>query len=740
MNSMSDSPVNVPPPLVDGELVDDRSVEAFDGDSFGHADFARELAGMICHTKTPANIALFGAWGSGKSGIANLVRQALPNKASDVRFVVFDASKYAELPLRRHFISQVAHGLGIGTDKYHNGLYVDTEGRDIKFRGRDWVKLAGAFGLSVALAFAVLLAIATFVAAVSKGSFGSNWSHIVRDYLLATLPVAAVITAFVKLAADGFHITTHRTAPSGDEEFETRFKELVAEAKTSRLVVFVDELDRCSPAQVASTLETLKTFLFVEGCVFVVAADQQVLEQALRREVRQHTPEDVTNPYYSAGSSYLDKVFQYQLTLPPLRSPTLSRFALMLVAERPGVWQRVPQLDEAISVLIATHVVSPRRVKVLLNRFAIAYRLAERRAAEGRLDPDFGSRATELAKLVCLQAEFPLFAEDLTIDARLPDLVRMVADGEELPVSVRPEVADRATAYAEGRRIVAELLVEAEPTETAITLPAPADVGPEEADEEDVDSAELGVLGGRAGPSRAQEVARKQAQQLVAYLRKTRYVSGPAPDLLYLESAGAGHGIDAVLADRLQRAALDNDTAEVLALVASASTDGQGRGALLVLADVVRQAQPGIEGRNVVSQLLQALQRSGVDLAGDADSIADAVAAHLVQAELQPEDLLGALILARASSRRVGRELLDAVIRHPETTRRPDVACAVLDRASDVPQELRGTLATVARTALFEAPKQAAEHLMLLPSAARACCSTRRHRPSRRRATRTTWL
>jgi hypothetical protein len=709
------TPPDNPPPLVDGELVDDRALDAFDGDSFGHADFARELAGVIGRTKTPANIALFGAWGSGKSGIANLVKQALPQKKSEVRFVVFDASKYAELPLRRHFISQVAHGLEINADKYHRGLYVGEETRDIKFRGRDWLRLVGAFGLSVTLTLAVLLAIATFVAAVSTGPFGSNWSHIVRDYLLATLPVAAVITTFVKLAADGFHITTHRSAPSGDEEFETRFEELVGDAKTERLVVFIDELDRCSPAQVASVLETLKTFLFIKGCVFVVAADQQVLEQALRRKVRQHTPEDATNPYYSAGSSYLDKVFQYQLTLPPLRSPTLSRFAVTLAEGRPGVWQRVPRLDEAISVLIPSHVVSPRRVKVLLNRFAIAYRLAERRAAEGRLDPDFGARATELSKLVCLQSEFPLFAEDLTIDARLPDLVRMVADNEDLPASVRPDVMERATAYAEGRRIVAELLVEVEPIESRKLIAESTQVAEGDGEGlEDEDNDELDEDPQRT--SRADEVARKHAQQLVAYLRKTRHVAGPAPDLLYLESAGAGHGIDAVLADRLQRAAVDNDTAEVLALVASASRDGQGRGALLVLADVVRQAQPGIEGRNAAGQLLQAIQRSGVGLGGDADAIADAIAAHLVQAELQPEDLLGALILARACHRDVGPKLLDAVIRHPDATQSVDVACAVLDQADAVPRGLRERLASVTSTALLDAPGQVAQHLVALPS------------------------
>jgi energy-coupling factor transporter ATP-binding protein EcfA2 len=713
---LATTPSACPPPLLDNELVDDRSLEAFDGDSFGHGDFVRELAGVVLQASAPANIALFGAWGSGKSSIANLLKKQLPPKNSEVRFVVFDASKYAEAPLRRHFISQVAHGLDIKDSDYHDGLYTGVETRDVKFRPGEFGKLTGAFLIAVLLTLLVLVAIASGVAALQVGDFEPNWSRNVKDYLLATLPVAAVITAFIKLAGDGFHLKTTKTAPSGDEEFERVFKELVKEAKTKRLVVFVDELDRCSPAQVASTLETLKTFLFVEGCVFVVAADQQVLEQALRRKVRQHTPEDTSNPYYSAGSSYLDKVFQYQLTLPPLRAPTLSRFALSLVRGEPGVWERVPQLDEAVSVLIPTHVVSPRRVKVLLNRFAITYRLAERRAAEGRLDPDLGARATELAKLVCLQAEFPLFAEDLTLDGRLPQLVRMAAEGEEMPANVRPEVLQRVVAYAKGQRIVAELLVEPQPTgeddqDAVEQTPTTAPDDDAEGDSEDGESREVDTR----AKNRGDEVARQHAQQLLAYLRKTRHVAGPAPDLLYLESAGAGHGIDAVLADRLQRAALDNDISEVLALVASASGDGQGRGALLVLADVVRQAQPGIEGRNVVSAVLQGIERSGVELGDAADPIGDAVAGHLAQADLQAEDLKGALALSGASNRTVGPWLLEAVLRHPASRADVEVATSLVGRAEGVPEELQMLLAQAAATALLQNASQAAERLAALP-------------------------
>jgi hypothetical protein len=165
----------------------------------------------------------------------------------------------------------------------------------------------------------------------------------------------------------------------------------------------------------------------------------------------------------------------------------------------------------------------------------------------------------------------------------------------------------------------------------------------------------------------------------------------------------------------LQYAALNNDVQDVLRLVASASDDDQGHAALLVLADFARADQPGQEGRNVISTLLQAIARSGVELGASADPIADAVASHLRRAELAPHDLLGALMLSRACSRAVGPELLATVLRHEAAEAQLEVALGLIDRSADVPDELRARLARVAAAAVLVEPGQAADHLRTVP-------------------------
>jgi KAP family P-loop domain len=100
----------------------------------------------------------------------------------------------------------------------------------------------------------------------------------------------------------------------------------------------------------------LRTFLEIRPCIFVVAADQQVLEHALTEAARQATPFNPSNPYYSAGSAYLDKIFQYQLALPPILPRRLSAFALELIENREGVWSEVGNRVDLVGVLVPTHV------------------------------------------------------------------------------------------------------------------------------------------------------------------------------------------------------------------------------------------------------------------------------------------------------------------------------------------------------------------------------------------------
>ncbi|HMG62041.1 MAG TPA: P-loop NTPase fold protein [Streptosporangiaceae bacterium] len=48
-----------------------------------------------------------------------------------------------------------------------------------------------------------------------------------------------------------------------------------------RVVIFVDDLDRCLPSKALDVLVSMKLFFDVEGCVFIIGLDQGIVEQAV---------------------------------------------------------------------------------------------------------------------------------------------------------------------------------------------------------------------------------------------------------------------------------------------------------------------------------------------------------------------------------------------------------------------------------------------------------------------------
>jgi KAP family P-loop domain len=70
--------------------------------------------------------------------------------------------------------------------------------------------------------------------------------------------------------------------------FESQFDALVREyvGADGYLVVFIDDLDRCLPENAIEVVEALKLYLDRASCVFVVGAQPDVIEEAVRRRYK----------------------------------------------------------------------------------------------------------------------------------------------------------------------------------------------------------------------------------------------------------------------------------------------------------------------------------------------------------------------------------------------------------------------------------------------------------------------
>jgi hypothetical protein len=91
--------------------------------------------------------------------------------------------------------------------------------------------------------------------------------------------------------------------------FEEDFKKLVEDyvGTCGRLVIFIDDLDRCLPTEALTVLEALKLYLDRANCVFFIGLDRRTIEQAVREK---YSSVDIT------GKDYIEKMIHLNFFIP----------------------------------------------------------------------------------------------------------------------------------------------------------------------------------------------------------------------------------------------------------------------------------------------------------------------------------------------------------------------------------------------------------------------------------------
>lgn len=607
------------------DLIADRALGPDDPDDLQHLPIARRVADLIVSTDTPANIALFGPWGSGKSSFAQLLRGCLEERKPKVGMVVYDAWTFEGESLQRNFISAAATRLGLTEDadsrnwEFHGGLYASRHSARVKLSKWDLAKLLLlATGIAaLALVFLVLL-VAGLALVLGEDPIASVVDAI--PSLIPATAVAGLLGSITREILAGAKLEIDESAPT-QEQFRAKFGSLVQRAMKEggfeRLVFFIDELDRCSPEQVMQILAAIRHFYHQDNCVFVIAADREVVELAIQQKSQQSTPINKESPYYSSASEYIDKVFQFQIALPPLRNRRLTRYARNLVADKSsGLWHELAAIDvktrdRVMYVLIPSHVRSPRRVKVLLNNFATSARVTQARGL------NWVDRAFEIAKLTVLRTEFPHFAVDLQFEPRLP---RLVLDPPSNPSARVSELLERH--YLPLTSIKKAAVPTAAEPELTATDPIVAKARPE--DRVDLKSAER--------------------VNLRRYLMRTSAYPDPTRDLLFLEPAGAA--VD--LQDEVFGELIESDAIETPTNVVRAATNQEipeRLKAIRVLADMLGQ-EFGQERANLATALLGIAEQLEYDVAPHREYVLGPLELYLKEEGLDDAHLSGTLAIA----------------------------------------------------------------------------------------------
>lgn len=115
-------------------------------------------------------------------------------------------------------------------------------------------------------------------------------------------------------------------------EFRKDFEKLIEDSKQGKIVVLIDDLDRCLPRHIIDNLEAIKLFLNVPGTAFVIAADKYIVSNAIKseyKEIIQAASEDRPN----LGDSYMEKFIQLPYTIPTLSPKEVETYVTLLFCQ-----------------------------------------------------------------------------------------------------------------------------------------------------------------------------------------------------------------------------------------------------------------------------------------------------------------------------------------------------------------------------------------------------------------------
>ncbi|WKZ44022.1 MAG: SUMF1/EgtB/PvdO family nonheme iron enzyme [Anaerolineales bacterium] len=374
-------------------IVNDQPTER---DALDFTPYVETLADIIQTGNTPLTIGVFGGWGSGKTSLMRMVKNGIPDSdykglPKDYTVAWFDAWKYdKEETLWRAFLLNVLFAVEQKSGETEELKTLKT----MLYRGLEFEKTGG-----------VTIDLAKLGAKVAEGAVQIGLSFIPPLKTLAEMAkelqksgVGNIEGAFensIQRERSKIYAEQVRSLEQFQEKFATLIQSYIS---PNRLVVFVDDLDRCLPEKAIQVLEAIKLFLDVQDCVFVLGIDQDVIARGIEmkyKDVKDKKDADGKPHFTIEGIKYLEKIIQLPFQIPPVIQDDMSAF----VEGLSGDWPHA----ECHHVFAEGLGDNPRNIKRTVNTFLMLSKLAEKR--KERLKETV--KPIRLAKVVAIQAVHP---------------------------------------------------------------------------------------------------------------------------------------------------------------------------------------------------------------------------------------------------------------------------------------------------------------------------------------------
>lgn len=395
-------------PTAPSETWRDTAIERSESDRFNFQDVADVLARRVGEAEPPITVGVFGQWGSGKTSLMRLIQQALAARAGSEQRVeaiwinawMLSSRETLWIAFLQALLSRIHSELGwyrriqFNTRSFFQRVQWSKLSRSLLLNGYRFVLTALPIILTTLYARDASTALeeGTAVSSALAPALGGGLSSLLGLWLLVR---PAVQAAREKMTLNLDEILQDRPLAeqvSQLERLRDSFDVIVQTwvGEQGRVIVFVDDLDRCAPDKIAEVFEAVKMFVGTKRTITVIGVDYGVVCKAVKRKYEMSDVGDAVE--------YLEKLFQVPFHLPPLQPEQIEEFIRLQYPDVPIQDPDVP------SVLAYGLEPNPRKVKQILNVHRTALELANERWAAW--DIEYKMDAELMAKILVIQSRF----------------------------------------------------------------------------------------------------------------------------------------------------------------------------------------------------------------------------------------------------------------------------------------------------------------------------------------------
>jgi KAP family P-loop domain len=286
--------------------------------------YGKTIADSIRGTFPKFSIGVYGEWGTGKTTIMKLIEQEF-SKEDDIVTVWFNAWRYEREEQFAVIALMKTIAFKMVTHKYYKRL-----GRTM---------LRGALRVGQVVGEKVL-----------EDLFTSN----AKD-TLKKIPIKADLLAEVE--KDTIYY-------DGLRKIEEEMKRIRNGNEHRRAVVFIDDLDRCSPTKALEVFESIKVFLDIEGFVFVIGLSHETIAKLITAEYEKSGIK---------GEEYIRKIIQIPIVVPEWDTSDLEILIDKLKSELDS--RNAKFIDDNKKLIALAMKPNPRELKRFINNFIITHEI-----------------------------------------------------------------------------------------------------------------------------------------------------------------------------------------------------------------------------------------------------------------------------------------------------------------------------------------------------------------------------